>query len=70
MCISVPKLGLDFGAFLGGFAINRIGLIATLASAGCVCLGTAVMVWLFGRDAKEEIYEHVTVTSRASVVED
>lgn len=44
MHIAVLQLGLASGAFLGGFAVDRIGLIATLVSAGIVCLGTAAMV--------------------------
>lgn len=43
MHIAVLQLGLASGAFLGGFAVDRIGLIATLVSAGIVCLGTAAM---------------------------
>ncbi|MNG29417.1 hypothetical protein D3C84_1148410 [compost metagenome] len=70
MYIAVLQLGLASGAFLGGFAVDRIGLIATLVSAGIVCLGTAAMVWLFGRDDQASVTSHAAMPRRAGAVED
>jgi predicted MFS family arabinose efflux permease len=65
MYIAILQLGLASGAFLGGFAVDRIGLIVTLVSAGIVCLGTAAMVWLFGRDDRTSDTNHEVVPRRA-----
>jgi predicted MFS family arabinose efflux permease len=70
MYIAVLQLGLASGAFLGGFAVDRIGLIATLVSAGVVCLGTAAMVWLFGRDDQASVTSHAMMARRTGAVRD
>ncbi len=70
MYIAVLQLGLASGAFLGGFAVDRIGLIATLVSAGVVCLVTAAMVWLFGRDEQASFANHAMSPRSAEVVKD
>jgi predicted MFS family arabinose efflux permease len=70
MYIAILQLGLASGAFLGGFAVDRIGLIATLVSAGVVCLGTAAMVWLFARDDRASVTSHASMPRRTGAVGD
>jgi predicted MFS family arabinose efflux permease len=50
MFISVLQVGLASGALLGGVVVDRFGLDATLADAGCAALAAAALVWIFGRD--------------------
>ncbi|HEX4550428.1 hypothetical protein [Pseudomonas sp.] len=70
MYIAVLQLGLASGAFLGGFAVDHIGLIATLVSAEIVCLGTAAMVWLFGRDDQASFAKHAMSPRGVEVIKD